>query len=39
MGKKINNFFLELEHLQGMILYEQERIKHWIDPLEFEAHK
>jgi hypothetical protein len=30
---------LELEHLQGIILCEQERVEHQINPLEFEAHK
>jgi hypothetical protein len=30
---------LELEHLQGIILYEREHVEHQIDPMEFEAHK
>jgi hypothetical protein len=38
-GKWIQQLSLELEHLQGIIMYEWKRVKHWIDPLEFEAHK
>jgi len=38
-GKRILQLSLELEHLQGIILYERECVEHWIDPLEFEAHK
>ncbi len=30
---------MELEHLQGKILYEWKHAKHRIDPLEFEALK
>jgi hypothetical protein len=38
-GKKIRQFYLELEHMHNIILYRQERVEHQIDPLEFEAHK
>ncbi len=38
-GKRILQLYLELEHVQVIILYEQNHVKHWIDPLEFEAHK
>jgi len=38
-GKIIWQLSLELEHLQGIILYKQKRFEHYIDPLEFEAHK
>jgi hypothetical protein len=38
-GKIIWQMFLEFEHLQGIILYKQKCLEHWIDPLEFEAHK
>jgi hypothetical protein len=38
-GKRILQLFLELEHVQVIILYEQKYAEHHIDPLEFEAHK
>jgi len=38
-GRKIQQLSLELEHLQGIILYEWERSEYCINPLEFEAHK
>jgi hypothetical protein len=38
-GKRILQLSMQLEHLQGIILYEQEHNKHHIDPLEFETHK
>ncbi len=38
-GKNILQLYLELEHLQGIILYERKHVEHWIDLLEFEAHK
>lgn len=38
-GKRIRQLSLELQHLQGIILYEREHVEHRIDPLEFEAHK
>ncbi len=37
-GGKNQQLLLELEHLQGIILYEQECAEHRIDPLKFEAH-
>lgn len=38
-GKRIQQLSLRLEHLQGIILYEQKCVEHHIDPLEFETHK
>jgi len=37
--KKIQQLSLELEHLQGIILYEREHVEHCIDLFELEAHK
>jgi hypothetical protein len=38
-GKRIRQFYLELEHMHDIILYKRKHAEHQIDPLEFEAHK